>query len=123
MAQEVNLKKGSLEKTGFVGFSWTVFFFGFFVPLIRGDFMWGGIMFLINLFTGGIGSIVMAFLYNKIYTEKLLADGWVSADESSTELLIEKGIITRESGMEEKYELLEEKEEVEEIEEIEEMDE
>ncbi len=34
----VYLKDKNQVKKGFVGFSWTMFFFGGFVPLLRGDF-------------------------------------------------------------------------------------
>ena len=37
MAVEVNLEKYKVRKKGFIGFSWTSFFFGFFVPIFRGD--------------------------------------------------------------------------------------
>lgn len=37
MAIEVNLEKYGHRKKGFIGFSWTSFFFGFFVPIFRGD--------------------------------------------------------------------------------------
>ena len=37
MAIEVNLEKYKVRKKGFIGFSWTSFFFGFFVPIFRGD--------------------------------------------------------------------------------------
>lgn len=30
MAVEINLQKGDMVKKGFLGFSWTTFFFGFF---------------------------------------------------------------------------------------------
>jgi len=34
-----------------VGFSWTVFFFGFFPPIFRGDWKWGLIIFVLAIFT------------------------------------------------------------------------
>lgn len=66
------------------GFSWTFFFFGVFVPLIRGDLKWAVIMFvlqaLVGSFTFGIGafvvSLIFAFTYNKIYIKGLLEKGY-----------------------------------------------
>ena len=95
MVTEINLKKGNLAKKGLVGFSWTTLFFGFFVPIFRGDFTWAIIMVILEAITCGASNIVMAFFYNnKIYTAKLLENGWEPADEYSKKILIEKGMIT-----------------------------
>ena len=50
MAIEVNLEKYGHKKKGFLGFSWTAFFFNFFVPLFRLDFKWFFIFLLPYLF-------------------------------------------------------------------------
>ena len=71
------------------GFSWTGFFFGLCVPLIRGDLKWAAIMFAISLlagsFTFGLGSLfislIFAFLYNKLYIKELLEKGYRLAPE------------------------------------------
>lgn len=93
MAIEITLKKDNMVKKSYVGFSWTTLFFGFFVPLFRGDWLWAVIMLVIGFFTSFIGHIVLAFLYNKIYTTKLLESGWQAADEYSKSVLVTNNII------------------------------
>lgn len=83
------------------GFSWTTFFFGLFVPLIRGDFKWAAIVFVvftvISVVTAGIGSfgvnIIFAFLYNKIYIRELMNKGFVPADETSQNWCVTNGLL------------------------------
>ena len=58
------------------GFSWTMLFFGIFVPLYRGDWKWFLIILIANIFTYGWASIVFAFIYNKIYINDLLEKGY-----------------------------------------------
>ena len=58
------------------GFSWTMLFFGIFVPLYRGDWKWFLIILIANLFTYGLASVVFAFIYNKIYINDLLEKGY-----------------------------------------------
>ena len=97
----VVLEKKGLRKEVKVGFSWTVFFFGFFVPLFRGDLKWAAIMFfgtiLLGFATLGIGGgvlgIVMSFVYNKIYIKDLIEKGWKPVGEENRLLLEEKNII------------------------------
>ena len=95
------LEKNGVQKQGFVGFSWTMLFFGFFVPLFRGDLKWAAIMFfgtiLLGFATLGIGGgvlgIVMSFVYNKIYIKDLIEKGWKPVGEENRLLLEEKNII------------------------------
>lgn len=58
------------------GFSWTMLFFGVFVPLLRGDLKWFIISFALAFFTFGFSWLVMPFIYNKQYLEDLLNKGY-----------------------------------------------
>ncbi len=128
MVATINLKKDNLIKKGFVGFSWTTLFFGFLVPIIRGDVRWAIVMFIslccyyflvgaiidgmfpdidkipdddlivifLVVFLGNIINIVniiIAFVYNKHYTAKLLDDGYEPADEYSRGILRSRDMI------------------------------
>ncbi len=128
MVATINLKKDNLIKKGFVGFSWTTLFFGFLVPIIRGDVRWAIVMFIslccyyflvgaiidgmfpdidkipdddlivifLVVFLGNIINIVdiiIAFVYNKHYTAKLLEDGYEPADEYSRGILRSRDMI------------------------------
>lgn len=59
-----------------VGFSWTVFFFGFFPPLFRGDWKWAVIIFLLAVVTFGLSNFVFMFIYNKCYIKDLIGAGY-----------------------------------------------
>jgi len=63
-----------------VGFSWTTLFFGGFPALFRGDLKWFFIQLLIACFTGGLSNLVFAFIYNKIFVQKLLEKGFKVKD-------------------------------------------
>ena len=39
MAKQVILERDGIAKPSYVGFSWTIFFFGAWVPLIRGRYL------------------------------------------------------------------------------------
>lgn len=84
------------------GFSWTTFFFGFIVPLVRGDIKWALIMALISIAVGiptmGIGGvisgIIFSFVYNKIYIKELLVKGYKPVTEEDKSVLVENNIIS-----------------------------
>jgi hypothetical protein len=67
-----------------LGFSWTMFFFGFFPPMFRGDWKWFGIVFglgiLMGLISGGflgwLPGVVGAFIWNKSYLTSLVSQGY-----------------------------------------------
>lgn len=104
MAEEVMLKKeknGNIKiKSGYVGFSWTVLFFGCFVPLFRGDFLAALVMLVGGAIIGGLTAgtgiliveLVLAFAYNKYYTKNLINQGYQPANEESKMLLDENDI-------------------------------
>jgi hypothetical protein len=82
MAKKVALihPQTGLLKSGFYGFSWTFLFFGWFVPLFRGELMIALLHFTIAVITIGLWQIIFAFLYNKQYTTRLLEKGYVLND-------------------------------------------
>lgn len=63
-------------KTAYLGFSWTVLLFGFFVPIIRKDWENAAIMFFFYVPTLGLASIPYAFIYNRMHTHKLFDEGY-----------------------------------------------
>mgnify|MGYP001204171989 FL=1 len=59
-----------------VGFSWTTFCVGVFVPLTRGDWKWALIMMVVSFITFGLAGILFAFIYNRLYIDHLLKEGY-----------------------------------------------
>jgi len=104
----VTLKKDSgVHEKVKLGFSWTVLFWSFFVPLFRNDFKWAAIMFVaafispkliettnqvsigpitINIVPFSVG-LVFAYIYNKIYIKNLLKDGYKIINPEDKELV------------------------------------
>jgi TM2 domain-containing membrane protein YozV len=72
-----NPNTGILKKAP-AGFSWTTLFFSGFPALFRGDIKWFIIQVL--LCWTGIAQIIFAFIYNKMYIEKLLEKGFKVKD-------------------------------------------
>ena len=95
MAIKINLIRSNEFKQGYVGFSYTTGFFGFFVPLFRGDFKYFGIMLLVTLISVAIAvvsfgflffipivvTLYFAFKYNEFYTKDLISKGFVPSTE------------------------------------------
>jgi len=68
----ITLKSDSGEKKECpIGFSWTTFFFGFFVPLFREDWKWCAIMLLAAPASFGLSWLVFPFIYNSMYINDL----------------------------------------------------
>lgn len=78
-----------------LGFSWTTLFFGFFPALFRGDYKWALIIVLIELALGsftfgggtGVALIVFGFLYNRLYINELISQGYEPAEDISRDAL------------------------------------
>ena len=68
-------KNGAIKEAP-VGFSWTTFFVSAFVPLFRGDWTWALIMLIASFITLGLAGILFAFIYNRLYIEGLLKQGY-----------------------------------------------
>jgi len=78
-------------------YSWTSAVFGFWTPLLRGDFKWFFIYLIVGVPTYNLGNIILSFFYNKNYINSLIEKGYEPLDEESRELLISKNIISKES--------------------------
>ena len=83
MATKVMLRHptNGLIKKGYFGFSWTYLFFGWWVPLIRGELGTAVLHLIITIFTFGLWQLIVAFLYNKQYMTRMLEKGYVLNDD------------------------------------------
>ena len=76
---EIKHTASGMVKTGYYGFSWTYLFFGWFVPLFRGELVVGALHILFYFITFGLWHFIVCFLYNKQYMQRMLTNGWVLA--------------------------------------------
>ena len=113
MAIEVILEKYGHKKKGFLGFSWTAFFFNFLVPIFRADFKWF-LIFIFPFIFGTLGAhldldfdnnfiafififpvfvskFVFPFIYNKFYTKGLIKEGYLPPKDDDYSNAILKG--------------------------------
>lgn len=92
MAYAISLrnKRTNRRRTAYVGFSWTAFFFGGFVPLCRNDMKWFVISLIVGILgtslTFGIATLIYACWfganYNRIHKEALMDDGFEEEADS-----------------------------------------
>lgn len=90
MATAIHLKHPStgVMKTGYFGFSWTSLFFGGLPALFRGDIAIGLGVTVAGMVVAALGlglgwfivSVIWAFIYNKVYTTRLIEKGYKIAD-------------------------------------------
>ena len=76
----IKLPQTNLVQNGYVGFSWTYLFFGWWVPLIRGELGVAALHLLFTIVTAGLWQFIVSFLYNKQYMTRKLIAGWVLSD-------------------------------------------
>jgi hypothetical protein len=69
-----------LIRSGYYGFSWTYLFFGWWVPLFRGELGVAALHLLFTLFSFGLWQLIVAFLYNRQFMTRMLEKGYVLAD-------------------------------------------
>jgi len=83
-----------LTRKGYYGFSWTYLFFGWWVPMFRGELGVAALHLLFTIVTFGLWQIVVAFLYNKQFMTRMLEKGYVLGDteEVMTQARIALGI-------------------------------
>lgn len=79
--------QSGLTKKGYFGFSWTYLFFGWFVPLFRGELGVAALHLLFSIVTFGFWQLIMCFLYNRQYMTRMLTSGWVLADSEGQNAL------------------------------------
>lgn len=86
MATRVLMRHPSsrLIKKGYFGFSWTYLFFGWLVPLFRGELVVAALHLFFTIITLGIWQIITAFLYNRQFMTRQLEKGYELYDELIT---------------------------------------
>lgn len=77
MSNKIILTKNGVEREVKNGISWTFFFFGFLVPLFRGQAIEALLIFCSNVLTLGLSHFYFTFTINDRYKRYLLEDGWV----------------------------------------------
>jgi hypothetical protein len=80
-------KKSGVIKYGKYGFSWTYLFFGFFIPLYRGELGVGVLHIIFSMLTLGFSNLIFAFIYNKQFMLRMLTTGWelVGSDKENSD--------------------------------------
>jgi hypothetical protein len=94
MATAVRLfhPQSGLTRTGYVGFSWTSLFFSGIPAVMRGDVVVGLVVLVGTIALGApsfgslgfLVNLIWAFVYNKMYTTRLLESGYVIDDHPDT---------------------------------------
>ena len=89
---KVKHNESGIQKNCFVGYSWTYFLFGFFVPIFRGEISIGVFHLIFSIVTFGIFQLIMPFLYNKQYSTRLLNNSWSLTDSEENNAIARQKI-------------------------------
>jgi len=89
---KIKHKQSGVVKHCHTGYSWTYFFFGFFVPIFRGEVSIGVFHLIFSLVTFGIFQLIMPFLYNKQYSTRLLNNSWSLNDSEENNAIARQKI-------------------------------
>ena len=84
---KIKHKQSGVVKYCHTGYSWTYFFFGFFVPIFRGEISIGIFHLIFSIITFGLFQLVMPFLYNKQSSIRFLTSGWELNDTEENNTL------------------------------------
>ncbi|MGB7962347.1 MAG: DUF2510 domain-containing protein [Propionicimonas sp.] len=89
MAQHITMERPGFPgaRSAYAGFSWTTFFFGFFPPLFRADWIgfliglgvWAVSWVAWSVLLGWLPWVVWAAVYNRNHFERLVSEGWCPA--------------------------------------------
>ena len=88
------LEKNGVQKQCPVGFSWTTLFFGGFPALIRGHALMGLVQIILQVITFSISALIFAFIYNKMYINWRLENGFkfVEVSGAKSKSMIEESL-------------------------------
>lgn len=80
-----------MTKTARWGWSWTYLYFGWFVPLLRGELVVALLHFIFTVLSARLWQIIGSFFYNKQHLTRLLTNGWtIVADQENYSLISSK---------------------------------
>lgn len=82
----IKFKKNRLTKEVKVGFSWTIFFFGWIALAIRGQY----VPALISFFTLNIAAFYYMFAANRLLARQLVRNGWFAIEDMPEQWGIEQ---------------------------------
>lgn len=84
-----------------MGYSWTMFFFGFFPPMFRGDWKWVAIVFFSAIagalvsfgLLAWLGPFICSFVWNKSHINGLVSEGYRLRSVSHGDLELADGYV------------------------------